>query len=91
MTAPVLQIRPDPRPAVRPSRSAATGTIAAGIGQAATAAIVSANPELAPVAPIIGTAITGVLNGLGNAARNRVASGRPGPGMLFAMLFEWLG
>ena len=79
------------RPAVTPFRSMATGTVAGAIGQTASTLIVAANPELAVFAPVIGTALTGILSGAGNAARNRIASGQPGPGMLFAMLFAWLG
>ena len=88
MTTPVTI---DPRPSRPPYQQAATGTVAAGIGQAVTTAIVASNPELIFVAPVIGTAVTGFLSGIGSAARNRVASGQGGIITLLAQLFAWLG
>ena len=57
------------RNATGPGRSTVNGTTAAGIGQIVTAAILSNNPELIVVAPLIGTAVTGGLSGVGNLAR----------------------
>lgn len=70
MTQGPLQRAPIP-----PSGSGVRGTIAAALGQGATVLIAANNPELVPFAAILGTAITGFLNGIGNLARNRVHSG----------------
>lgn len=81
----------DPRPSRPPIQQAATGTVAAGIGQAVSALVIASNPELILLAPIFGTAATGILNGVGAAARNRINSGQGGILTLLAQLFAWLG
>lgn len=72
------------RDPISPVANAATGSVAAGIGNAASLAIVSANPEFLPFAWMIGTAITGTLAGVGNAARSR-------PVGSLLRIFGWLG
>jgi hypothetical protein len=94
-----MTARPEPmsegtrlrREASTPVRSGAQGTVAAAIGQAISTTIVASNPELMPFAFMIGTGVTGVLNGIGTAARNRVHSGKGGPVTFFAHVFAWLG
>lgn len=96
MTTPA---RPEPmsegtrlrREASTPGRAVTQGTVAAAIGQAVSLSIVSSNPELLPMAGAIGTAVTGVLGGIGTAARNRVYSGQGGIMTLLAHVFAWLG
>jgi hypothetical protein len=79
------------RPASHPAVSTATGTIAGSIGSVVALAVAANNPDLAAYAPVIGGAASGVLNGVGNASRNYLASGKGGLGWLLASLFSWLG
>jgi len=79
------------RPSRPPIQQVATGTVAGGIGQVVSTLVIGANPELIWLAPVIGTAVTGMLSGVGAAARNRIAGGRGGWLTLLAQMFGWLG
>lgn len=71
------------RDPISPAKNVVTGGISAAFGQAVSLAIVSSNPELLPFAAILGTALTGTLNGIGNAARTTTS--------LWGKLFAWIG
>lgn len=71
------------RKAISPATSAATGTVAAGIGQFVAFLIVSNNPEMAPFLPVMAMGFTGLATGIGNFARTT--------GGWAKALFGWIG
>lgn len=82
---------PEPRLARPPGAQAATGTISGAIANSVTAAIVANNPGLVLLAPVVGSAIDGVLSGAGGWARDTIASGRATGWRGLAYLLRWLG
>ena len=71
------------REAIKPLANTGVTSIAAFIGQLTTFLIVANNPELAPVALLLGTGITGALGGIGNHARTM--------GGWAKRIFGWIG
>src|SRR3972149_3651450 len=89
---PVMQPQPtEARPSRPPIQQVATGTVAGGVGGGGSTLVIGAHPAPSWPAPVIGTAVTGMLSGVGAAARNRIAGGRGGWLTLLAQMFGWLG
>lgn len=87
----VVRTTTAPRDPQTPVGSAGTGAVANAISNSATSIIVATNPELAIVAPAIGAVIGGVLSGVGNASRTRLAKDDSGVWGFLAQVFRFLG
>ena len=72
------------REAISPTASGGRGSVSGAAGSAAATMIVASYPEMLPFAWMVGAAVTGVLSGLGNAARSS-------PNPWISGLLSWIG
>ena len=77
------------RTAITPGSSAGRGSIAGLLGSIAGVLVLKWNPEMTEIAIAVTTVVVGLLNGLGNAARN--AAKEDGLIGIFGKLFSWIG
>ena len=77
------------RQAITPGASAGRGSIAGLLGSIAGVMVLRRNPELTEIAIAVTTIVVGLLNGIGNAARN--AAKQEGLAGIFGKMFSWVG